>query len=145
MVDHSSYKRAVERREKILKELEILNKFIELYEEVFGPVPESTSSMPDQPAPRESRPARNPVPPAKIAEIAAQIIEEESRPMTRGELVDSLLARGIKLAAKDPAKNVGTILWRHEELFVNLPGWGYWLKDRPFEPASYPGDRRDIF
>ena len=139
MSDDTAYKLALERRDKLLKELEQVMQFIDLYETMFGGPGESTSSRVEAVRPISRRPARNPIPPARIAELSAQIIAEQGRPMTRSELVDSLETRGIKLVAKDPSKNVGTILWRHEDTFVNLPGWGYWLRDQPFPPAGYAG------
>lgn len=140
MSDDTAYKLALERREKLLKELEQVSQFIELYEAMFGAPSDPTSSRSEEPRQSSRRPARNPIPPSRIAELAAQIIAEKGRPMTRGELVDSLETQGIRLAAKDPSKNVGTILWRHDKTFVNLHGWGYWLRDRPFEPAGYGGE-----
>ena len=36
---------------------------------------------------------------------------------------------------------MGTIMWRLREHFVNLPGFGYWLRDHPYPLADYdPND-----
>ncbi len=40
-------------------------------------------------------------------------------------------ARGIPLAGKDKSKNLGTILWRFSDRFLNILGQGYWPKDAP--------------
>lgn len=78
-----------------------------------------------------TRRRRSPIPPAEIAKVARQILLERGGPMTRGELVREFEARGIELAAADRAKNLGTILWRHRDIFENLPGEGYWVKGEP--------------
>lgn len=66
------------------------------------------------------------------------IIREAGRPLTRGNLLRKLDQRGTPVGGEaDRAKNMGTIMWRLKEHFVNLPGYGYWLKNEPYPPLKY--------
>lgn len=66
------------------------------------------------------------------------IIREAGRPLTRGNLLRKLDQRGTPVGGQaDRAKNMGTIMWRLKEHFVNLPGYGYWLKDVPYPALQY--------
>lgn len=85
-----------------------------------------------------ARARANRVRPADVADSVAEILREAGRPMTRGEIADALSGRGIVLAGKDVNKNVGTILWRHQERFVNLEKLGYWLRDLPLPGVYLP-------
>jgi len=69
------------------------------------------------------------LPPRDIALAARDALLAANRPMDRGELVAELEKRGIPLAGKDKNKNLGTIIWRHPELFVRVGNLGYWVKD----------------
>lgn len=72
---------------------------------------------------------RGPIRPSEVAEHVRSILQMHGRPMTRGELAKALEQRGVPLVAVDKGKNVGTILWRHPSMFVNLDKLGYWLRD----------------
>ncbi|WP_398465062.1 hypothetical protein [Tardiphaga sp.] len=72
---------------------------------------------------------RGHVSPEQIADEVYELIREKGRPMKRGEIARALLERNIPLAGKDRNKNVGTILWRHQDRFVNIPKLGYWIAD----------------
>jgi hypothetical protein len=53
-------------------------------------------------------------------------------------LLMKLDAKGVRVGGKaDRSKNMGTILWRLKRDFVNLSGFGYWLRDKPFPDANY--------
>lgn len=66
------------------------------------------------------------------------IIREAGRPLTRGNLLRKLDQRGTPVGGRaDRAKNMGTIMWRLKEHFVNLPGYGYWLQGVPYPPLGY--------
>lgn len=66
------------------------------------------------------------------------IIREAGRPLTRGNLLRKLDQRGTPVGGRaDRAKNMGTIMWRLKEHFVNLPGYGYWLQNEPYPPLGY--------
>jgi hypothetical protein len=135
-VADKAYTDALARRKELLAELAVIEDFIRAYERMRG----LRSSVPLAGAPGESprrHRERNIVPPAEIAEIAREIILERGEPMTRSELADSIESRGIPLAGKDKAKNVGTILWRFQDQFLNVQGRGYWPKDVPNPELDY--------
>jgi hypothetical protein len=58
----------------------------------------------------------------------------------RGELL-SLIEKAETVPSlhnsPDKIKYLGTILWRYHDRFVNLPGYGYWIKSQPFADAHY--------
>ena len=68
--------------------------------------------------------------PAEIIAHVRSLIQEKQRPLGRGVLVKTLRGRGVKLPGKDPAKNIGTVIWRSKQ-FDNISGYGYWPKDMP--------------
>ncbi|WP_152046743.1 hypothetical protein [Aureimonas psammosilenae] len=92
-------------------------------------------------APRE----RNIVPPSDIARFARETLLAEGKPMKRGQLVRAILKRGLPLAGRDPSKNLGTILWRHRDQFINLEHLGYWPRDialpGAYDPSKPPEER----
>lgn len=72
------------------------------------------------------------------------LIREAGRPLTRGNLLRKLDQRGTPVGGKaDRAKNMGTIMWRLKDHFVNLPGYGYWLKEVPYPALQYDPESRD--
>lgn len=76
--------------------------------------------------------------PAQVADAAKETLLETGRPMKRGQLVRALTAKGITLAGADKNKNLGTILWRYDGMFVSLPSLGYWVKGIPLEGVYDP-------
>ena len=134
VADDPRYKEAIKRRaelhdelRRIQEELRALEDFIGLYERLVG-------SAGGQPRPENGRPRlreRNILPPRRLADLAREIILERGRPMTRSELVEAIESRGFPLAGKDKSKNLGTILWRFNDRFVNIEGRGYWPRDIP--------------
>lgn len=81
--------------------------------------------------------------PKEIARFIMAILEDKRRPMTRTQLVDELEARGHSIPAQDKARYVGTVLWRHDRAFINLPNMGYWLRAKALEAANYAPDPND--
>jgi hypothetical protein len=81
--------------------------------------------------------------PHEVASAASEALLAVGRPLKRGQLVRELEKRNIPLAGKDKNKNLGTILWRHEHMFVSLPGLGYWPRGAPlpgvYEPEGQTG------
>ena len=57
--------------------------------------------------------------------------------MTRGQIVTALHERHIAVGGTDAGKNIGTIMWRLRDVFVNLDGRGYWPIDLSYEKAGY--------
>ena len=61
--------------------------------------------------------------------------------MSRRELHGALASIGLDVNGADPIKALGTMLWRSgEDVLVQLKGFGYWIKDRDYEPAHYDTD-----
>ena len=75
--------------------------------------------------------------PAEIVQQSKMILEEQGRPMTRGQLLEGLLNRGIEVGGANPANKVGTTISRNLDVFVHLEGFGYWLRSVPYSPAQY--------
>jgi hypothetical protein len=86
----------------------------------------------------EPKRQRGIVPPAEVAAAAKTVLLNARRPMRRGELVFELEKIGIPLAGKDKNKNIGTILWRHKNEFIQIDNLGYWLKGVPLEGIYTP-------
>lgn len=139
--------KALKRRENLIKELETLDKFIDLYGQLFGQDGEETTDVPtavdsitvadESPAPRRRRGK-----PTEIADAAERAIRRAGKPLARGELVEAIEAEGIGIHSNDKPRYVGTILWRNSSRFVNVEGQGYWIKDESLDPKP---DTKDIF
>ncbi len=140
-MDERSYQSILLRRRELQEELKVLNDIIQGYERLQQL--RGGSSGPEQEpakATGESRKReRNVYPPRQLANFARAEILKVGRPMTRGELVGAFEEAGIPLAGGDKAKNIGTILWRFREEFLNVPGQGYWPKDVPNEAVENAG------
>lgn len=76
--------------------------------------------------------------PVEVARHARNILIEHGRPLKRGALVRALMEKGVPLAGSDKNKNLGTIMWRHPDMFVHLDGFGYWPKDIPLSGVYDP-------
>ncbi|MET4593763.1 MULTISPECIES: hypothetical protein [unclassified Sphingomonas] len=82
------------------------------------------------------RKAKNP-PRELVVDEVLNIIVNRGRPVPRGELYEELVRQGKILYGKDPVMVLSTMLWRSQDRVVRLPNYGYWLKDRAFDPAGY--------
>ncbi|MDE3175601.1 MAG: hypothetical protein KGM15_05755 [Pseudomonadota bacterium] len=136
------------RRDRLTSELEAISEAINKIEEGIRVLPpealdriaanmpdfESTQNKPSNPAQR----GRGLLPPREIALAAKSALLAIGRPMKRGALVAELKKRGVPLAGTDIHKNLGTILWRHSEMFVSLEGLGYWVKGAPIAGIYEP-------
>jgi hypothetical protein len=89
--------------------------------DLFAPMPGSPSNLLHS---RSSGPR-----PSEVADEVEKLLRERGQPMTRGQIARALVQRGLSLAGTNVNKNVGTILWRHRDRFVNLERMGYWLAD----------------
>jgi hypothetical protein len=157
---------ALRRRAELRTQLKEIDKFLELYEEFKVPgdpaqptfqihyrgegLPEQSESESEQAGEmkademtpsQETEEGEDGVPgltrAALLPHIKATILEAQ-RPLTRGQLLQKLDMKGVRVGGKaDRSKNMGTIMWRLREHFVNLQGFGYWLRDRPFPLAGY--------
>jgi hypothetical protein len=75
-----------------------------------------------------------------VGRVAWSIISRRGRPIPRDELFKELAAQGMIIQGKDPEMVLSTMMWRMQDVFVRLPGFGYWKKATPYAPAAYiPG------
>ncbi len=138
VADDQRYEEALRRREEIQVELQRLQRelvdideFVSLYQRLFKEVRSDVSVSDTLTGDVRRIRQRNILPPARLAEMCRDIIRTHGSPMTRTKLLEAVQARGISLAGSDPSKNLGTIMWRRQDLFINIPGRGYWLRDVP--------------
>jgi hypothetical protein len=78
-----------------------------------------------------------------IAPVAREIIVANGHPMPRSALLNALDERGLRVGGADIAgriRNVGTVMWRLRDRFVNIEGRGYWPADVPYEHPFAPKD-----
>lgn len=74
---------------------------------------------------------------AKARPIIREIIVDNGAPMQRGALLEALDRNGTPVGGREPSNNLGTMMWRMKDTFINLEGFGYWPVDLPYEPAAY--------
>ncbi|MFN7009939.1 MAG: hypothetical protein ACK4PN_07900 [Allorhizobium sp.] len=123
------YQRAMARREALKREISEIDMFLSLYEK-YSAETDRKHSEPPQPAhPAFTRRPKRKVRPSELVDIIERLIRMRSAPMQRGEIVDALAESDIELESQDPARYLGTILWRNGDRFVNVPGEGYTLTD----------------
>lgn len=156
---------AIRRRSELRNELRDIDKFLELYQQFKGrrhprqmtmdvdaPPVDSGEQIEDE---RTNQPTDLPTSEVSGADdeapgltrqelrphILAAILDA-GKPLTRGQLLQRLDARKARVGGKyDRSKNMGTILWRLRDDFVNLQGRGYWPRGLPFPEAGYdPAD-----
>lgn len=153
----TAYEKALKRRDELRKELEEIKVFMRLHAKFSGGTYEErgdTKAADDgerQPLPeKQTRTSgRNP-PREQIAEIVRDLMVQRRKPMTRTDILDALELTGHPIVGVNPSKNIGTIMWRLRDRFVNLSGYGYWPSDMDFAPAEYvagssEGRDTDIF
>ncbi len=140
-----AYQNALRKRDDLKRQLEEANEFLRLWGRVLGPgtgggvTPPTdknngevqTDSATGLMIPRMSASRE------RAAEMARKVILSKGMPMTRGELVDALEAERAPIGGANKSKNMGTIMWRLKDRFVNLDGLGYWPKDVPNERCRY--------
>jgi hypothetical protein len=121
------------RLETLRLEVRQLEAFIEMGERIAsgttGPIETDTFGTPV----RHARRRRSQVSPREIVRAAYEILKETGAVLKRRDLLERLRERGLNIDAEDPAKNLGTILWRNQDLFEHIRGRGYrWTgKDHP--------------
>lgn len=123
-----------------LKQIDAAIKHVRDAREAIGGNLADLFSQPE--TPERAQPARTQgvLSPAEVAKHARSALLAHGRPMKRGALARLLLERGVPLAGADLNKNLGTILWRHPDMFVRIDGMGYWPKDVPIEGVYSPDE-----
>lgn len=134
-------KNAKKRRDELVKELEKIDQFLLLYEEFStdntGDSPDKTNRFSNSLS-KTDRPSveKEATKPADIAASARDILLQAGHPLNRGELAKALEEAGLVLGASDKAKYVGTIMWRHRDLYRQIEGQGYWPIDVGYIPSA---------
>jgi hypothetical protein len=129
---------------KIRKRIAALDALIATYDEPSETPPFEAPECGIQPEPRLKKPGHPLEKKYDKVEIAAQAraaILELQRPMQRAQLLEALERRGIRIDGRNKPRNLGTIMWRLREQFVNIEG-GYWPIDVACPSVGYrPAER----
>ncbi|MCP5371092.1 MAG: hypothetical protein H6907_05100 [Hyphomicrobiales bacterium] len=134
-MDDRAYRNAVKRRDELQRELETVNTFIRLYRQFSGTDGEHKAGANTS---HDSTLVERPtISRMGVAKYAREFMIERGSPMTRGELVDKFDEFGLPVGGTDKSKNMGTIMWRLRDEFVNLEGHGYWPRDIPCPRIGY--------
>lgn len=154
MVDQGSVERArvvVVERLRVLEEeaaalrgqLRALDTALELARRLEGlrpdePIPADTTGR----GPARRRP-QNP-PREEVIKIVLRALDKARAPVPRSELLAAVREAGFAIYGKDPEVVFSTMLWREREKVVRLGKLGYWPADKPYPPASYAPNSRDV-
>jgi hypothetical protein len=66
-----------------------------------------------------------------------KVLIDNGRPMKRGQLINGLHSRGLRVGGTDELKNFGTKIWKARDKFVNIASEGYWPRDVDCPAVSY--------
>ncbi|MEC9344950.1 MAG: hypothetical protein VYB54_01910 [Pseudomonadota bacterium] len=151
---------ALKRQKQLEAELLEIKVFVKMYQRFSGTEPDQVGDEPsvgdtidvhstgefERSAPyyrlpyAGTRSVRNPTR-DDVRRMAREFMLERGEPMARGQLVDVFAEAGWPISGSDPARNMGTIMWRLRDDFVNIDGHGYWPRDVPLERVGYdPSD-----
>ena len=126
-MDDLAYRNAVKRKKELQAEMEEIDSFLRLWRKYAGTeggqlvvMPPTVSAAVEGKAPSVRIGTR--LSKGKLAPILRDVLVQAGRPMTRGELVKALDKRDIAIGGGDPRKNMGTIIWRLKDRFVNIEG-----------------------
>lgn len=145
-MDKEIYK-ALKERGKLIERLREIDRFLSAYESFSGTKVDRNDTHQDENELLNSRipqqdllfESPRKLVPAEIANLAEQLIRQNWRPMTRGELVEAIETKGFEIRSLDKNRYIGTILWRNHKRFSNLDGRGYWatsLGDPPIKDVE---------
>lgn len=86
---------------------------------------------------QEQKRATGNSPKEDVAAVARELISKRGEPIPRRKLLKLLLDEGLTISGTEQDKVLSTMLWRMKDKVVNLPRVGYWLPEKPWEPAGY--------
>ena len=142
-----AYRNAMKRRKELQAEIDEIDRFLEQWKRYAGTEPDQSVTV----GTAVERDVALPVTPlkkklsrTKRAEVLREVIVEAGHPMTCGQIVTALDERDYAIGGTDANKNIGTIMWRLHDQFVNIEGHGYWPKDLPYRTAGYHGDTAEL-
>lgn len=145
----ATYQNAIQKRLRLRKELEKLDLFIAVYDELaeealenarqgekvqnvnIGDAFEVAAPSRETPtgfdgAESARRVTDNPKPAEVIAAVKS-VLRERGQPLTRSQIREALDRRGVVIRGGNPTKVLGTTLWRSPEI-ETIEGLGYWVK-----------------
>lgn len=119
------------RRSILLKELEELDRFLRVCDTTLSDDIAIASEplwkkLQEIHGPSISYPSN-----ATLMALVAQILRDAGRPLSRNEIHRRLIALGARIPGDDPAKNLGTILWRSEILETKNRMYWFVGEERP--------------
>lgn len=141
--------RALERAERFVAEWhQFANTDLPKSAEMSNGVPEAPPApLSPPPAPRQpeesalrKRKATNNSKKEEVAKQARELILDRGEPIMRSELYRLLTEeRGLTIEGTEPEMVLSTMLWRMAvpAKIVRLKSGGYWLAEKPYEPAGY--------
>lgn len=136
-----AYQNALRRRVELQKALSEVDEFIRLWRRFAGTEAEQDVASGGHDAGQSSPVSERSLPRQEIRKRAREFMLERGTPMTRGELVEAFHMRGLPIGGVDPARNMGTIMWRLRDDFVNIEGHGYWPRNKACQSVGYdPSD-----
>jgi hypothetical protein len=79
---------------------------------------------------------------AKEALLCAvrELLDRADAPIATNEMIRFLREADVKLGPSDDKQFLYASLWETKDEFVNLDGFGWWLRSKPYEPAYYSPD-----
>ncbi len=131
-MEDSVYKKALLRSLELKTELQDVEQFLELYQRFAGTETEQDDTTGESGGPRITR--------NELAPLIRKSLLKRGRPLTRGQLLEALKEDGVFIGGRNQTKNLGTIIWRLRDQFVNIEGYGYWPRDVEYEHAGYDPD-----
>jgi hypothetical protein len=154
----AAYQNAIQKRHRLRQELERLDLFIAMYDELAdeaflnarqdtavqtmneredcdlsGITTKTQASLNLGESPR--RVTDNPKP-AEVIEAVKAVLRERGQPLTRSQIREALERKGVIVRGANPTKVLGTMLWRSDEI-ETIENLGYWIKGE-----SWWGDGR---
>lgn len=140
-MDDIAYRNAMRRRKELQAEIADIDRFLEMWKRYAG-----TESGNVEPTGNKAGAVSPPHTPGRTmqrlqrerhAKDIRNIIVTAGRPLTRGQIIEGLDKHDILVGGKDKSKNIGTVMWRLRDRFVNIAGEGYWPKDMPCLAVGY--------
>lgn len=102
------------------------------------PSPQEPVANPVSPTMPGVRKAKTPKPLFERAVL--EILAAAERPLDRSALYGTLRGRGVVIGSPDESSDLNTLsarMSRMKDKIINVTGYGYWLKERPFLPGGY--------
>ena len=122
-------------KSRVGDEIAALRAFIDTWYEMAG-IPNPMVTEQDEYVSAQRTRPRNPDR-ELVADYCVEIVRTMGHPLSRRDLFQALVDRGIVIEGKDPEMVLSTMLWRSKDKIVRLPGHGYWPADMIYNPAGY--------